>query len=198
MLNSVLSSRSQDLISEFKTMVAQKTYLVISALGEDHPGIVDTLSKAILDQGCNIEDSRMTVLGGEFAAILLVQGKWNTVAKVENALPELERQLGMTIISKRTGERTVEADLLPYAVDVISMDHPGIVNSLTGFFSERGINIEDLTTSTYAAAHTGTPMFAVHMTVGIPANQPIAGLREEFMDYCDGLNLDAVLEPLRG
>lgn len=179
-------------------MVAQKTYLVISALGEDRPGIVDTLSKAILDQGCNIEDSRMTVLGGEFAAILLVQGKWNTVAKVENALPELERQLGMTIISKRTGERTVEADLLPYAVDVISMDHPGIVNSLTGFFSERGINIEDLTTSTYAAAHTGTPMFAVHMTVGIPANQPIAGLREEFMDYCDGLNLDAVLEPLRG
>jgi len=198
MLNSTLSSRSQDLISEFKTMVAQKTYLVISTLGEDHPGVVDTLSKAILDQGCNIEDSRMTVLGGEFAAILLVQGKWNTVAKVENALPELERQLGMTIISKRTGKRTVEADLLPYAVDVISMDHPGIVNSLTGFFSERGINIEDLTTSTYAAAHTGTPMFAVHMTVGIPANQPIAGLREEFMDYCDGLNLDAVLEPLKG
>jgi len=179
-------------------MVAQKTYLVISTLGEDHPGVVDTLSKAILDQGCSIEDSRMTVLGGEFAAILLVQGKWNTVAKVENALPELERQLGMTIISKRTGKRTVEADLLPYAVDVISMDHPGIVNSLTGFFSERGINIEDLTTSTYAAAHTGTPMFAVHMTVGIPANQPIAGLREEFMDYCDGLNLDAVLEPLKG
>jgi len=198
MLNLTLSSRSQDLISEFKTMVAQKTYLVISTLGEDHPGVVDTLSKAILDQGCNIEDSRMTVLGGEFAAILLVQGKWNTVAKVENALPELERQLGMTIISKRTGKRTVEADLLPYAVDVISMDHPGIVNSLTGFFSERGINIEDLTTSTYAAAHTGTPMFAVHMTVGIPANQPIAGLREEFMDYCDGLNLDAVLEPLKG
>jgi len=198
MLNSTLSSRSQDLISEFKTMVAQKTYLVISTLGEDHPGVVDTLSKAILDQGCSIEDSRMTVLGGEFAAILLVQGKWNTVAKVENALPELERQLGMTIISKRTGKRTVEADLLPYAVDVISMDHPGIVNSLTGFFSERGINIEDLTTSTYAAAHTGTPMFAVHMTVGIPANQPIAGLREEFMDYCDGLNLDAVLEPLKG
>ncbi len=179
-------------------MPTQKTYLVISALGEDHPGIVNTLSKAILDQGCNIEDSRMTVLGGEFAAILLVQGKWNTVAKVENALPELERQLGMTIISKRTGERTVGADLLPYVVDVISMDHPGIVNSLAGFFSERGINIEDLTTSTYAAAHTGTPMFAVHMTVGIPTSQPIAGLREEFMDYCDGLNLDAVLEPLKG
>jgi glycine cleavage system transcriptional repressor len=54
-----------------------------------------------------------------------------------------------------------------------------------------------MATNTYAAAHTGTPMFAVHMTVGIPASTHIATLREEFMDYCDGLNLDAVLEPLK-
>jgi len=179
-------------------MATQKTYLVISALGEDHPGIVNQLSKAILDQGCNIEDSRMTVLGGEFAAMLLVEGKWNTLAKVENALPELGRQLGMTIISKRTGERATGRNLLPYAVDVISMDHPGIVNNLAGFFAERNINIEDMATSSYAAAHTGTSMFSVRMTVGIPSDMHIAALREEFMDYCDHLNLDAVLEPLKG
>ena len=178
-------------------MTTQKTFLVISALGKDHPGLVNELSRAILEQGCNIEDSRMTVLGGEFAAILLVQGKWNTLAKVENVLPELERSLGMTIISKRTGERSRSTDKLPYGVDVVAMDHPGIVNTLAGFFAERGINIEDMATSTYAAAHTGTPMFSVHMTVGIPASTHIATLREEFMDYCDGLNLDAVLEPLK-
>jgi glycine cleavage system transcriptional repressor len=181
-----------------KDMTKQKTYLVISALGEDHPGIVNQISKTVLEHGCNIEDSRMTVLGGEFAAILLVEGKWNTLAKIENALPELERQLGMTIISKRTGERATGRNLLPYAVDVVSMDHPGIVNNLAGFFAERKINIEDMSTSTYAAAHTGTTMFAVHMTVGIPSDMHIAGLREEFMDYCDGLNLDAVLEPIKG
>ena len=90
-------------------MATQKTYLVISALGEDHPGIVNLLSKAILEQGCNIEDSRMTVLGGEFAAMLLVEGKWNTLAKIENAIPELQRQLNMTIITKRTGERATGA-----------------------------------------------------------------------------------------
>lgn len=179
-------------------MTTQKTFLVISALGEDHPGIVNHLSKAILDHGCSLEDSRMTVLGGDFAAILLVQGKWNTLAKVENALPELERQLGLTITCKRTGERKHGDNKIPYAVDVIAMDHPGIVNSLAAFFAERGINIEDMSTTAYAAAHTGTPMFAVHMTVGIPADTHIATLREEFMDHCDGLNLDAVLEPLKG
>jgi glycine cleavage system transcriptional repressor len=181
----------------YRTMSTQKTYLVISALGEDHPGLVNNLSRAILEQGCNIEDSRMTVLGGEFAAILLVEGRWNTLAKVENVLPELERSLGMTIISKRTGERPRNTDKVPYGVDVVAMDHPGIVNKLAGFFAERDINIEDMATSTYSAAHTGTPMFSVHITVGIPASTHIATLREEFMDYCDGLNLDAVLEPLK-
>jgi glycine cleavage system transcriptional repressor len=127
-------------------MATQKTYLVISALGEDHPGIVNQISKAILDHGCNIEDSRMTVLGGEFAAMLLVEGKWNTLAKVENSLPELGRQLGMTIISAYQ-QRATGANLPPYMVDVVSMDH-GHVNNLAGFFAERNINIEDMATST--------------------------------------------------
>ena len=180
------------------TAQTKKTYLVISALGEDRPGIVNRLSKVLLDQGCNIEDSRMTVLGGEFAIMLLVEGKWNTLAKVENVLPELERQLGMTIIAKRTGERATGKNLLPYGVDVVAMDHPGIVNNLAEFFAERNINIEDMSTSSYAAAHPGTPRFSVRMSVGIPSDIHIAGLREEFMDYCDDLNLDAVLEPLKG
>lgn len=179
-------------------MTNKKTYLVISALGSDRPGIVNSLSKSIAEHGCSIEDSRATVLGGEFAVMLLVEGKWNTLAKVENALPELEQQLGMTIIAKRTGERESSRRLVPYGVEVVSMDHPGIVNSLAGFFADRDINIEDMVTSTYAAAHTGTPMFSVNMTVGIPSDLHIAALREEFMDYCDSLNLDAVLEPLKG
>lgn len=178
-------------------MQPKKTYLVISALGKDRPGIVSALSKIIAEHGCNIEDSRMTVLGGEFAAMLLVEGKWNALAKVENALPELEKNAGLTIVIKRTGERETTRALIPYAVDVVSMDHPGIVNSLANFFAERDINIEDMVTSSYAAPHTGTQMFSVHMTVGIPSNIHIATLRDEFMDYCDDINLDSVLEPLK-
>ena len=178
-------------------MPTQKTYLVISALGKDRPGIVNSLTKSIAEHGCNIEDSRMAVLGGEFAAMLLVEGKWNTLAKVENTLPELQAQLDMTIIAKRTGERSSTRNLIPYGVEVVSMDHPGIVNSLAGFFAEREINIEDMVTGSYAAPHTGTPMFSVQISVGIPSDIHIAALREEFMDYCDSLNLDAVLEPMK-
>ena len=179
-------------------MRTKKTYLVISALGKDRPGIVDQLSKTIFEIGCNIADSRMTVLGGEFAILLLIEGQWNQLQKLEDSVADLERRLALTIITRRTEERPQSTSLLPYAVDVVALDHPGIVYNLASFFSERGINIEDMATASYAAAHTGAPMFSVHMSVGIPADLHIAALRDEFMDFCDSMNLDAVLEPIKG
>ncbi len=174
-----------------------KNYLVITALGSDRPGIVDELAQYITDHECNIEDSRMSVLGGEFAIMLLVSGNWNTMAKLQDQVPVLEQKLDMSITTKPTELRPQSKKNLPYAAEVISLDHPGIVNKLANFFSTRNINIEEMTTSSYAAAHTGTPMFSVHMEIGIPASMSIAELREAFMEFCDNLNLDAVLEPLK-
>ncbi|MCW8904311.1 MULTISPECIES: glycine cleavage system protein R [Sedimenticola] len=175
--------------------MSTQNYLVISALGKDRSGIVDELSKAILDIGCNIADSRMTVLGGEFAILLMVEGNWNTLGKLEEAIPALEQQLDLTVIVKRTEGRDRSGPSLPYVVDVVSLDHPGIVHQLANFFSKRKINIEDMATTSYAAPHTGTVMFSVHMTVGIPADIHIASLRDDFMEFCDAINLDAIIEP---
>jgi glycine cleavage system transcriptional repressor len=172
--------------------------LVIAAVGEDRPGLVDQLSGFILDSGCNIADSRMMVLGGEFAVLLLVTGNWNNLAKLEDQIEQIEAKLGMTVSVKRTEKKERTGEYLPYAVDVVSLDHPGIVHNLANFFSQRHINIQDLSTSSYAAAHTGTLMFSVHISLDVPADTHIASLREEFLDFCDRLNLDAVIEPLKG
>lgn len=174
-----------------------RNYLVISALGEDRPGIVDQLSKTVLEGGCNIEDSRMTVLGGEFAVLLLISGPWNSIAKVETGLERVAADLQLTVTTKRTEERDSRRHLMPYTVDVVALDHPGIVHNLAHFFSSRNINIEDMVTSSYAAAHTGAPMFAVRLIVDIPAEFQIAALRDEFLDFCDELNVDAVFEPVK-
>lgn len=172
--------------------------LVISALGQDRPGLVNDLSKAILDTGCNILDSRMTVLGGEFAVMLLIDGNWNTVAKLESSAPEIGKKLDLAILTRRTDKRSSRSNVLPYAVEAVSVDHPGIVNQIAGFFSGRNINIEDLRTDCYPAPHTGTPMFTINMIVGIPADLHIGSLREQFMHFCDEYNLDAVIEPIKG
>jgi len=172
--------------------------LVIAALGEDRPGLVEKLSRWVLDSDCNIADSRMMVMGGEFAVLLLVTGNWNKLAKLENQLEQAQEQLGMTLNIKRTEQRERHGGFLPYGVDVVALDHPGIVHNLANFFSRRNINIQDLSTSSYAAAHTGTLMFSVHMSLDVPTDTHIATLRDEFLDFCDRLNLDAVIEPIKG
>jgi len=172
-------------------------YLVISALGKDRPGIVNQLSHAILEAGCNIQDSRMTVLGGEFALMLLVSGPWNAVGKLESQTKALEKKLDLMLVAKITEPRVTKQSMVPYVVDVVSMDHPGIVHGIAEFFSTRAINIEDLNTWTYAAAHPGTPMFSINMTNSVPASVNIGQLRDEFTRFCDELNVDATLEPSR-
>ena len=61
----------------------------------------------------------------------------------------------------------------------------------------RNIEIADVATRKYAAAHTGSPMFAVQMAINVPSDVHIAQLREEFLEICDRLNLDAILEPVK-
>lgn len=175
-----------------------KNMLVITALGHDRPGLVNELSKIIVESGCSLKDSRMTVLGNEFAAILTVSGKWNELAKLENCLPAFSRRLDLAVSSKRTETPPLRGDQLPYAIEVITLNQPGLINQLTGFLAERSINIRELATTSYAASHTGTPMLSIHITVDIPARLHIAQLRDEFMDFCDQLNLDALMEPVKG
>ncbi len=171
--------------------------LVISALGNDKPGIVNELSKAVLDQGGNISESRMTVLGGEFAMMLLVSGSQECIDNIISKLEATGAKLNLTLIAKETRTQEKNQKRLPYQVSVVSMDHPGIVHNISDFLSSRHLNIEEIETKTYPAAHTGTPMFSLEMTISVPTDSSIKSLRDEFVTFCDDLNLDASLESKR-
>ena len=171
--------------------------IVLSAVGTDRPGVVKDISKAILNCGGNIEESRMAALGAEFAVLLLISGNWHTLTKLEKALDELRDKDSLTITIKKTGERSGQDDCIPYGVDVVCLDQPGIVFHISEFFAVRDIEIADLATRRYAAAHTGAPMFSVQMTVNIPGSAPIAQLRDEFLDLCEQHNLESILEPVK-
>ena len=171
--------------------------IVLSVLGTDRPGIVKEISKSILDCGGNIEESRMTSLGAEFAVLMLISGNWHTPTKLEKALDELGKEHNLSINLKKTGARNDREDCIPYGVDVICLDQAGIVFNLSEFFASRDIEISDLVTRRYAAPHTGAPMFSVQMTVSIPASAPIGQLRDDFHDLCEQLNLDSILEPIK-
>jgi glycine cleavage system transcriptional repressor len=151
-----------------------KQHLAVSAIGGDRTGMVHELTRVISECGGNISESRMASLGTEFAMLLL-----------------------LSIHLKRTEPRAARTDMLPYSIDVVCLDQTGIVSGLSGFFSSRGIDIAEVSTRSYPAAHTGAPMFSVQMIVNVPSRIHVAHLREEFMEFCDSLNLDAILEPVK-
>ena len=171
--------------------------IVISAVGSDRTGVVQDLTEVILSCDGNIEESRMTALGSEFAMLLLVSGNWATLSKLEKRLDKLAARSGLNISIRQTNERRQAGERMPYAVDIVSLDSQGIVYNLANFFATRDIEIADVATRSYAAAHTGSPMFAIQMAINVPAAVHIAQLREEFLEICDRLNLDAILEPVK-
>jgi glycine cleavage system transcriptional repressor len=172
--------------------------IVISAVGTDRTGVVQDITKAVLACGGNIEESRMSTLGKEFAMLLLVSGSWHTLNRLEGALDKLTQDGSLTYSIRKTETRPAKGDHMPYAVDVVALDQQGIVFNLANFFTSRDIEIADVATRSYAAAHTGAPMFAVQMAINVPSSVHVSQLREEFHELCDRLNLDAILDPVKG
>lgn len=174
-----------------------KQHIAVSAIGTDRTGLVHELTKVISDCGGNISESRMASLGSEFAMVLLVAGNWHSLAKLETELKKLGDAAGLTIHLRRTEPRAARTDQLPYSIDAVCLDQSGVVSAIAGFCSSRDIDIAEVATRSYPAAHTGAQMFSVQMVVNVPSRLHLAHLREEFMEFCDSMNLDAILEPVK-
>ncbi len=174
-----------------------KNFLVLSVLGAARADLMVGVFKAFKECGCNVEEGRMSHLGSEFALIVMLSGAWDAIAKIEDMLPKLEKKLDVSISSRRTNTRKSDREAMPYAVEVVSVNRSGVVEDIADFFSTREIGIEDMFAGSYEANHTGTEMFSLHITISIPVDHSIASLRGEFMEFCDQLNIDSIMEPVK-
>lgn len=176
---------------------ASENHLLISAFGDASGSPLLTLCKRVADCGCNLSEARVTTLGRELCVQALAQGAWDAIAKLETALSRLERDGEMRLSYFRTGARQPQSNLLPYLVEVIAADKPGVLLQLTEFFSRHSITIEHLLSTRYRAMQTGADMFSAQVTIGIPNTMHIATLRDDFLEFCDGQNLDAIMDPMK-
>ncbi|VAW58023.1 Glycine cleavage system transcriptional antiactivator GcvR [hydrothermal vent metagenome] len=168
--------------------------LVITAIGKDRPGIVNELTEALLNAQLNIEDSRMSVLGGEFAVMLLVTGSKTSISAIEQNKDALSNSLNLNLLIKATSSQPDTTGYSRYKITVHGMDNPGIVHKLAHYLSQQSINIVNMQTESRHAPHTGTPLFSVHMQVDIPTRHEINHVQDEFCNICDELNMDAEFE----
>ncbi len=174
-----------------------QNYLVVSTLTENSSETIQTFAKLAKSSGCNIIESRFNVLGQKLSIMLYLSGSWNEIAKMEDMLRKLESDLDNNILIQRTHMANLDGGAMPYAVDVVGIDRPGVILEITEFMSNSNLTILDMSSNTYKASQTGAKMFSLHMTVNISLDTSIAAIRGDFIDFCDRLNLDAIMEPIK-
>ena len=170
--------------------------LVLTALGPDRPGIVDTISKYIFKHNGNIEDSRMAVLGSEFAMIMLISGSMETISAIRQNKSEIEKEGGISIVVKETRIRSKPKDIIPYKITVTCLDHPGVVHQISSLIASNGINIEAMETESYEAPITGSQLFRFEAIVSIPASKSKSGLKKDLDILAEENNFDLRMETL--
>lgn len=157
-----------------------KEHLLVTAVGEDRPGIVSHLAEVITRHGANLEDSRMTVLGGEFAAIALVTV---TPSKMPELLKDLEslakEKISVTTRKTKPSDESRFKGYSTYQVSLTGADHEGIVHKISSYLKNHNINIQSMETELVPAPETGTPLFCMNAIVLVPPEISFKKLNEE-------------------
>ena len=163
-------------------------HYAVSVVGKDRPGIVAAITEGLFNLGCNIADSSCTMLGGEFAMILIVSLKRPfTKARLVEELKPVCDQIGMSL-----GVRTLHSDEVARQetngeicmISVYGADQPGIVYRVTKELAARTINITDLNTKLIGTDEE--PVYVLMLEVALPegespesVEQTLAALKKE-------------------
>lgn len=145
-----------------------RTDIVFTLTGPDRVGIVENVTRTMLDLGGNVGTSRMARLGGQFAILMLVSVPAASVDELEGAFATMVSQ-GYKVTTDPAGSATA-AGGLAYRIDVEGADHEGIVHQIAAGLSQAGINIESMETGMREAPVTGTPLFFMSAVVTVSAS----------------------------
>ncbi len=139
----------------------------------------------------------MVVMGNELAGMFHLSGTWDAIAKVEDACPRLEAEHQVSVICHRTSTEIDTPGLLPYVIEVVSVEKPGLAHELFDFFTRNQMHVLELHSSRQTSSQTGVQMCTLNISIGIPMSLSIAAVRGDFLECCDRLNVDAVMEPVK-
>jgi glycine cleavage system transcriptional repressor len=175
----------------------KERYLVLTAVGSDRPGIVAELTAGMAERGANVADSRMAVLGGEFALMMLVSAPPERLDQVRSEVESAASRLGLQLIVKDTASPAEHraGRVRSYEVQVHALDHPGIVHAVTAALQGLGGNVVSLETSAYQASVTGAPLFRMTLAADFPPDVSAVRLRETLAQVSEAANADVEVRP---
>ena len=173
--------------------------IVLTLTGSDRVGIVDSVTEILVKYDGNVETSRMTRLGGEFAMLMLVSIEEKQLGNLEQGVKSLQEQ-GFQVMTKQTGLNIKQkyAGWLPYQIEVHGADHEGIVHKVAHYLTQRGINIESMDTGIVPAPMSGTLFFSMNAVVVVPPQLSHKDWLADLDEVADQLNVEIKVSPYKG
>ncbi len=163
--------------------------LVMTVLGPDRPGLVESVSKIVAEHKGNWLESRMAHLAGQFAGVVHVQAPDERLPDLVRSLQALDGQ-GLTVIVHQEGEPPLAVRPPTVDMHLVGGDRPGIVQQVTHLLAEKDVNVEEFQTECSAAAMSGEPVFVAKAKLQLPANLSLAQLEEALEAIAHDLMVD--------
>jgi len=175
-----------------------KRSFILSAIGKDRPGIAADVTELIYECGCNLEDSRMTLLGTHFALLILLSGQGEGLEEsLKKGCKRLEWEKGLTVffsaLEAHKDRPFVAAPQPDHEVRVVGLDRAGIVYRTSRLLAAKQINIVDLNTHIEPAPDSGSPIFVMVMRIIVPKDVQTRTLQTELERLADELHLEITL-----
>jgi len=164
--------------------------LVMTVIGKDRTGLVESVARLVADHGGNWLESRMCRLGGEFAGILRVHVPAEQRVKLEQALGQLP---GLSIIVRTDEPSSASRATRLASLDVVGQDRPGIVREVTHALAALQVNVEELATECVSAPMSGEPLFQAHAKLLLPTNVAVGDLRQSLEKAVAGMTVEISL-----
>lgn len=162
----------------------------LAAIGRDRPGIVAAVAQVLYEYGCNVEDSSMTLLRGNFSMMLvLASPEGTTSASLDQALRSACAEMGLTYAVLDV-EDTADVPNPSHVLTVYGADRPGILYRVTEMLASARVNITDLNSRLVGAE---TPVYALMLELALPAGLPAEELEEQLSRTAAEIGVDVTL-----
>lgn len=176
-----------------------RRYFILTAIGNDRPGIVADLAEMVFETGCNLEDSSMMDLASEFSTMVLISGQGEELQeRLHMACKHLEYEKGMTIFIKPVEGRDSPARPpggRPFHLHTMGEDKAGVVARTARVIAKVGGNITELNSHVQPAASTGTPLYEMEIRFELQGDADLEALRRELDAIEESLHIEITLNP---
>ena len=171
--------------------------LVMTVIGPDRPGLVDSVASLVAEHGGNWLESRMSRLGGQFAGILRVEVPEEKQQTLAAALESLQTKGLSVVVHPDRAEAAPAVQAQHVLLEIVGQDRPGIVREISHTLAEFGVNVEELHTECASAAMSGESLFKARARLSIPDSCNSSEMRRRLEKIAEDLIVDINLEPLQ-